>query len=271
MVPSFCFLQPGKGVAMNEDFYYFRKMEKKVFQSILFVLCCLTATGQDIVTKSLLENVHNWQEGNVTLASGQELSGLVRFDDHSGILTFENGEVSKALIAKNCAKFSFFDEELKRERYFYSLEYDDRETFSKFYFFELLRSFDEFIVLSKVDPIDVKSKSQGTAPVMAPDGSFYNPGTVHTRTEVYQTETIFLMNSRGDIEPYVQIVEREFDTLFGERKRTKNRFINKDLLESYIGSGFAQLELFAEKNDLSFRIKSDLLKILDAYVGLKKD
>ena len=243
----------------------------KALPSILFVLYGLTAIGQDIVTKSLLENVHKWAEGNVTLTNGQELSGLVRFDDNSGVLTFENGDVSKALIAKNCAKFSFFDEELQKQRFFYSLEYDDRQTFKKFYFFELLRSFDQFAVLSKVDPIDVQDKTQSTGPVMAPDGSFYSPGTYHTRTEVYQTETIFLMNNLGDIRPYVKIVEREFDTLFGARKRSKNRFIDKGLLASYTGGRHAKLELFAEKNDLDFRIKGDLLKILDAYAELEKN
>jgi hypothetical protein len=242
---------------------------KTLIPGIFAVLLSLSAISQDMVTETLMENAHDWREGIVTLNDGQQLSGLLRFDDHVGILSFQNGDVSKALIPRSCAKFELYDEEQRKQRFFYSLEYDDGKTFKKFYFFELLRSFDGFALLSKVDPIEVQNKTQGTGPFMTPDGRYYSSGGMYTtRTEVYQTETLYFMSEQGDIRPYVQIVEKDIETLFGDRKRSKNRFIDKDLLESYTGAYYGQVTAFAEKNGLSFKIKNDLLKILDAYAEM---
>jgi hypothetical protein len=243
---------------------------KTLIFACLAVALSLPGASQDRAVEALLENVHNWREGRVMLSNGNELSGLVRFDDNSGILTFQDGDISKTLIARSVAGFEFYDEGTKKQRVFISIEYDDGLTTSKFYFFEMLKETETFAILSKVDPIDVQMKSTGSAPYLGPSGQ-HMPGTTFRSTEIHQTETVFIMDANGGIKPYVRIFEREVSDLFGDRKRSRNKFVDKKLLETYTGNYFAQLEDYAEKNDLSFKIKGDLLKVIDYYTELIKD
>jgi hypothetical protein len=239
---------------------------------IVFVGCVWFAfysegLAQDkMLSKHLFENMHNWREGRVFLADGTELTGLLRYDDKAGILTYQNGDVSKTLIAKSAAGFEFYDEELKRDRYFFSLEYSDEKTPNKFYFFEVLRELNHFAVLSKVDPIEIEIKSSGSSGYMDPAGGF-TPGMSYQHTEVHQTETIFIMDRNGAVSPYLKILDRDIGGVFA-RKRTKNRFVDEDLLSIYTGRYYQQLEDFADKKDLSFKRKEDLLVILDYYLEL---
>lgn len=238
---------------------------KLLLISLQVFLVSVIAPCQDkLVTKHLLENVHKWSEGRVFLTDGSELTGLVRFDDNSGILSFRDGDFSKTLIAKSASGFEFYDEELARQRFFFSREYDDGITYGKYYFFEVLMELDHFALLSKVDPIAVEINNGGSAPYMAPYGGAVLPGGSYSTTEVHQTETIFVMGKDGEILPYVRILEKEISGLFGG-KRTKNKFYQKDLLEKYTGRHYQQLEAFAKKNGLNFKIKSDLLEILNHY------
>lgn len=230
----------------------------------VFFVSILAPCQDKLVTKHLLENVHKWSEGRVFLADGSELTGLVRFDDNSGILSFRDGDLSKTLIAKSTSGFEFYDEELARQRFFFSREYDDGITYGKYYFFEVLRELDHFAVLSRVDPIAVEITNVGSGPYMGPYGGAALPGSSYSTTQVQQTETIFIMGNNGEIFPYIRILEREISGLFGG-KRTKNKFYEKDLLEKYTGKHYQQLEEFAKKNGLNFRIKSDLLEIMDHY------
>lgn len=243
---------------------------KTLIFACLAVSLSLPGVTQDRVVEALLENVHDWREGRVLLSNGSELSGLLRFDDNSGILTFQDGDVSKTLIARSVAGFEFYDEETEKQRVFISIEYDDGQTTSKFYFFELLKEAGAFAILSKIDPIDVQMKSTGSSPYFAPTGQ-YLPGTTFYSTEIHQTETVFIMDVNGGIKPYVKILEREVSDLFGDRKRSRNKFVDKKLLENYTGNYFARLEDYAEKNGLSFKIKGDLLKVIDYYTELIKD
>lgn len=86
--------------------------------------------------------------------------------------------------------------------------------------------------------------------------------------EISQVETIYFMNTTGDIKPYLEIVERDIDGWAFDRNKTKNKIVDKHLLEEYAGKDFEALEDFAKKNDLSFKSKEDLLKIMDHYKEL---
>jgi hypothetical protein len=158
----------------------------------------VSGISQAKAIETLLENVNNWREGSIVLNDGTELNGLLRFDDNSGILSFQDGEVSKALIARSVSGFQFYDEETKEERIFFSLEYNEGDTFAKYYFFELLRENETFAVLCKIDPVEVKSTSYGNVGLPAGDGTLHNPGSVYSRTEMHQTETIYFMDKGGD-------------------------------------------------------------------------
>jgi hypothetical protein len=243
---------------------------KILLLSCLSVSISESAISQAKAVETLLENINKWREGFILLDDGTELNGLLRFDDNSGILSFRDGEVSKALIARSVSGFQFYDEETKQERIFFSFEYNEGDTFSRYYFFELLRKNDRFAVLCKIDPVQVKSTSYGNVGLPTGDGTLYSPGTMYSRTEVHQTETIYFMDKAGEIRPYVRILEKDTRGLFGDSRRSRNKFVDKKLLSYHTGDYYPQLENFAKDNGLDFRIKSDLLKGLDFYFDLIK-
>lgn len=236
--------------------------------SFFFVSLFLKVNCQDLVTETLLANAPEWHEGMITLTDGQELSGMIKFDDNVGVVTFQRGDISKTLTAERCGRFEFFDDESNLLRTFYSLEYEDRKNPKKFYFFEVLKAFKNFAVLSKVDPLHVQERAQTTGGAVTPDGKV-SPGVLYTTTAVQQVETIYFMNRDGGIDPYLQIIEKEGVNLIG--KRSKNKYLDPDLLERYTGKHYPQLEAFAIKNGLTFKRKGDLLEVLDLYLQLLEE
>lgn len=230
-----------------------------------FLLLSLKANCQDLVTETLLANAPEWHEGMVTLTDGREISGMIKFDDNVGVVAFQQGDISKTLTAERCGRFEFFDDESNLLRTFYSLEYEDRKNPKKFYFFEVLKAFKNFAVLSKVDPLDVQERAHSTGGAVTPDGKV-SPGMLYTTTAVQQIETIYFMNREGGIDPYLQIIEKEGTNLIG--KRSKNRYVDPALLERYTGKHYPQLEAFAIQHGLTFKRKGDLLEVLDLYLEL---
>lgn len=226
----------------------------------------ITAPAQNsrLITKKLIENMPDWHEGRVTLMDGSKLIGKVRFDENVGILTYQSGDESKTFLAKNVTAFDFLDVQMQTSRFFFSMEYDDGKSVPGYSFFEILKEFDRFALLSKVDPIEIDVQHHNTTPHVTPYSTLPSGGIGYSTTELNQTETIFIVDDRGNILPFVKIMEKESDRLI-LRKRTRNRFVDKDLLRVYTGSHHTALEEFADANDLDFRIKSDLVQILNYY------
>ncbi|MEX2233987.1 MAG: hypothetical protein WD824_17610 [Cyclobacteriaceae bacterium] len=73
------------------------------------------------------------------------------------------------------------------------------------------------------------------------------------------------MNSNGEFEPYLRIVEKEIGGDLLDYNETSNRFINDDLFKEYTGPHFRALADFAKQNKLSFKRKTDIIRILDEY------
>jgi hypothetical protein len=245
----------------------------KLSWCIFLLLLCISGPAssqifkqRNGVTEKLLENTHSWSEGSVLLNDGKELSGLLRFDDNTGVLSYKNGDDSRTLIARSCAGFEFYDETLEKQRVFYVFSYEDKDNPKKFYFFEVLKEFKKFAVLSKVDPIEVEQRTSGGGGYYGPTGT-YMPGQTYSSTEINQTETIFFMGANGEIKPYLRIVEKEIDGIFS-RTRTKNRFIEEELFEFYTQGHYNQLVSYADKNDLSFKRKKDIVSLLNEYETL---
>lgn len=110
--------------------------------------CCQEKTA----SKVFLERSIDWSEGSIMLNDGNELKGVIKYNDNTGVLNYENGNVSRSLTSKSVAGFEFFDEGQNRQRIFYSLLFDDPATnVKKHSFFEVLIEFKTFAVLSKRD------------------------------------------------------------------------------------------------------------------------
>lgn len=230
----------------------------------------LSAQKKKSEDAGLLADRLEWSEGSIMLTDGKELKGLVKYNTRNGILSYQDGTEARVFTPLRVSAFEFFDESLQKQRLFYTLKYEDSETnVERPLFFEVLKEYKTFAVLSKSDRIDIEQKRDPSLLNLSP-----NPNQQGTRTvlDVSQTETIYLMNSAGEIKPYIKVIVSEDgvkDVFTNKDTRTKSKMIDRDLLEDFITPDeYQQLKKFGKDNDLSFRIKADFLKILNHYDGI---
>lgn len=231
---------------------------------LFFFSLALSAQKKEKQDPHLLSDRAEWFEGTILLTNGTQLEGLVKYNDRNGVLSYENGGESKVFTPLRISGFEFFDESYQKQRVFYTLDYEDSQTgVERPQFFEVLRDYQTFAVLSKMDRIDLNEK-------IVTNSSYYNLGSsTRTKVTISQTETIYLMNSDGEIRPYLEIVnseDGEKSMLTGKDVKTKNKMVDEDLLLDYLTEPvYRQLEYFANTNELKFKKKADLLKILEYY------
>ena len=243
----------------------------KSFYTIVLIATAFIANAQ---SAALLIDNEGWSDGSIMTSEGSELKGLAKYNDKTGILSYHDGENSRAFSPRSAAGFEFYDEALQKQRIFYSLEYrEEQEGANKQFFFELLRDYKDFAVLCKIDRIEIDQKSMGS---LAPSAVGVSTGipTQSTWVEVSQKETIFLMKNDGTIEPYLKFVNIQTDEsdLFQKDVKKKGKVVDEDVLIRYIGeSHFKQLQHFARENKLKFKKKEDFLKILQHYDELRKN
>jgi hypothetical protein len=249
------------------NFHYFTTAMKTLICLLFLELSIVVAWSQDKKTK-IINEVADWSEGSVMLRDGTELKGVLKYNDNIGLLSYESGSTSRSFTPKSVVGFEFFDESKNQQRVFYSLEDKDPKTEApRYYYFEVLKEFKTFAVLSKVEPLEVNERSGGGAPNYNPITG-YTPGYTYSRTDIVQVETIFFMSSEGKLFNYLKIEERDIEDGIFDRKKTKNKLVNEGLMQQFTGEYYAELEGFADDNDLSFKRKTDLIKILDRYEQL---
>jgi hypothetical protein len=219
----------------------------------------------------LLSDKTGWSEGSILLTNNTEITGMVKYNDREGILSYYDGDNTRVFGPRSVMGFEFFDEEQKRQRVFYTLDWGE-EGAKKPLIFEVLREFKTFAVLVKFDPVQAEFRSSGW---VQPN---YSTGTQGSygggRTVISQTETVYLMGTDGELQAYFRstVEQNGMRSLFtGKDDRISNEVIDRDLLEKYIGTDlYAKLTAYAKENDLKFKTQEDLLKILDYHKDLLK-
>lgn len=229
----------------------------------IFLACSFNAFSQRGKSKILRYDTAA-RYGKVLLTDGTERSGRIVFNDNDGVLTVFGDDVSHSFNSRGILKAEFFDPQTNRYRLFYSLEYSDPETGMKdTEFFEVLKQLDSFAVLVRVDRLKTEARKQN---LLLPRTS---PMLVDRNGRKFtQTQTVFFMNDQGDFEPYLNIVEKEFDRTLWDNNETNTRFVNAGLFKKYTGTHFQTLVEYAKENTLSFKRKVDIVKILEEYERL---
>src|SRR5690606_7361826 len=178
---------------------------KNVVYLLLLSFSFFSVEAQKKKVKDLLTEKEIWFEGSVLKSDGSELVGLIRYNDRTNVLSYQDGVNSQAFTPRSVLGFEFFDETIQSQRVFYSLQHKDDDTgLKRHYFFELLKDLKDFVVLSKKDPIEVKHTSSGPVGYgVSQPGTIIIPSIGHQniQTHVKQTETIYLMNAEGTIQP----------------------------------------------------------------------
>lgn len=232
---------------------------------LFFYFDSLAQKGKPKVARLLTDHAE-WFEGSIMLTNDTELKGLVKYNSKNGILSYQDGTESKVFTPSRVTGFEFFDESLQKQRIFYTLMYEDSETnVVRPLFFEALKEYKTFAVLSKSDRVDIGLK---TDPVLRQYDPYSNTAN-RSETVISQTETIYIMNATGEIKPYFKVVNIEDgrrSIRTGKDEKTASQMIDRDLLEEFTTpSEYQHLKKYSKDNDLNFKIKEDFLKILNYY------
>jgi hypothetical protein len=245
---------------------------KRILLLLIITLISLPAFPQKRKTRNQEEQelskfIEKWSEGSIMLMDKTELTGLISYEDRNGILSFKNGEESKSFTTRSVMAFEFYDEDEGRQRVFYSLDYSDPDVgVSKRYFFEVVKEYTNFAILSRTDPMEIQvatSKTLGYQGTFAPVQ--VAPTSYTERTRVSQTSTVYFMSAAtGKITPYLRQIEgdKAMEPWTFSNPRDK-QLSDKEVFAEFIGvEMFEQLEQYAKKHQLSFKRKEDFLKIL---------
>src|SRR5690349_15417124 len=109
----------------------------------------LLAFVQILSAQSLVEDVDffpgpEWFQGTVVLNTGEEIQGLLKYNDKVDILSFEKGRDSRSFTARSVKTFSFYDEIQQTQRSFVSIPVEDtRNNVKRPLFFEVVMELNE--------------------------------------------------------------------------------------------------------------------------------
>jgi hypothetical protein len=216
----------------------------------------------DVVLQGAIES----NEGSIILNDGKELAGLIAYNDKTGILKYENGNDSRSLTARNVLAFEVYDPIFDGNRIFYSIEYfDPVHELKRPMFFELIHDFKDFAVLTKKDPLNAREKKSW--PATQSDNVFIRE---QQKVVLEQVETFYFLRPKEEPTPYFSVtVSNNVGSALFQNRKVKEKFVDRDVFEDYIGpSAYEKLRTYTTENGLSFKEKSDFLKILDYYQTL---
>lgn len=235
--------------------------------AIILLLSSLNTTfAQSNIDDELLAGPE-WFQGSVLLTTGKELEGLIKYNDKTDIVSVENGRYSKSFTARHVKAFEFFDEVVKKQRVFYSVEVEDRINNAKRpLFFEVLVESRDFALVSKIAPIRMERKEYTTPAMFNPATGGFAAGRYYGYpSTISQTETLFLFSKEGEIRPFLEIKEKEIDGMFFDRSYVRNRVLDEEVLKRFTSGHYKQLISYAKQNSLSIKEKDDLITLLKYY------
>ncbi|HEY5747763.1 MAG TPA: hypothetical protein VIU12_16935 [Chryseolinea sp.] len=247
-----------------------RRYNFSLFLAVLATVLNFPAFSQKKEKKPLWVNNLDWSEGTVLTNDGTELKGLLRYDDNTNILNFQDGTTTRAFNSRNVAGFEFTDAQTGKQRVFYTFPAVEMNTdIVRPLFFEFLRDFGSFTVLSRLDPLAIDNKVQAYATpynFATPSSTMTGRTTnYNTQTIITQSETIYFMDSTGMIKPYLQITEKDISGSFSNRSKVKNKVLDEDVLEKFTAPLYDKVKACADKYQLRLDRKNDLLEILECY------
>ena len=244
---------------------------------ITFLLTCQAVAqvwrkGSDTNVTEMVEGDAAWEEGSILLNDNSELKGQLKYNDRTGIVSFESGAKSGSYNARNLVGFEFHDSRGNYQRFFYSIPYespDDNRMINQF--FEVIREYKEFAIVIKTDPVDVRKRKK-----LYNDFPTANTTTLTERTIIDQVTTLFFMRASDlKIMPFLEITDRDLSKTdkwaFFDGAKLKVKIIDPGLPRELMGKYFDKVGLFAEDRKLEWDEKDDLVSILDYYDSLIGD
>jgi len=246
-----------------------------------------------------LENGNTiWHNGSIKSREDNSTSkGLIQFNEKLRTLKFSSGETIEVLIPDDVIEFEFNDLEQERWRKFICLDYPIREDFKKMddfdfvnlneqtniqsvnTFFELLGEAKTFVVIMKVNPLDVVQKRVHPIAVRF---NPYNPSRRAARASAHdygQETTIYFLDADGNMFPFSRgtWIETTNSTILAKNdyflgyQHVKNKDIElgTKFLKRIMGEHFPDVKEFITSNKLDSNKVDDLMKIIGFYKTLE--
>jgi hypothetical protein len=212
----------------------------------VFALLALLAANQasaqlfsKINYTQFLDGNGQWSEGRILLNDGTESRGHVKYNDRTGVVSFQSAEKSGSYHARNLAGFEIFG---KDRRQFYSIPLYSSSGNAK-YFFEVIREYKDFAVISRTSML-----------------------SHHTASEL--TTLYFFRASDMQITPYLEVLEREVKWRIFDANKIQVRVLNATLPKEIMGENFTKVKAFAKERRLPWHVVDSLISILDYYDSL---
>lgn len=227
---------------------------------LLLIVSSTMSYGQGDLAETMLPAIQ-WSKGNLVLTDGTQLSGMLKYNDRVGLLTFEDGTGdNRTFTARTLSTFEYLDERVSRKRVFYSIEYGDpeRQGSKRSFVFELLQEFDDYALLSRFDPMDVRQ-------VVAPVSFTSMPATSSPRTIIDLAETVYILTPEGDIQPIFRLSEFITDGGVFDSERKKRKIIDRMLMPYFNDEAYVEMMDFVDEEKMDIWEKEDFIKALSHY------
>ena len=210
-------------------------MNKVIFSTLLLVFTCFGLQAQNQFPSQV------WHKGNIFLADGKAVSGLVKYDLENNVVQLQTETVS-TFTASNVSNFEIYDETYGGIRKFYSLPYALNGDYETPIFFEVLTQGDNIALLCR-EYIATDNRGMNNWGPMS-----MNPFWGQPTTMGYRLAFNYYFFKNGKLEKYSLKKKDLFAMLPGYEE---------------------EINLFMRKNRLEHDKRGDLLRITAYYNELK--
>lgn len=177
-----------------------------------------------------------WTDGKIMLNDGTEARGKLLYNDVTGVVSFQSEKNSGSYNARNIIGFEYLD------KHFYSIPYTSSTGVVK-QFFEVLREYKDFAVISKTNVLSLGSTSEIT--------------------------TLYFMRAADlTVKPFLETLAREVKWRIFDANKVQVRVLDSDLPKEIMGENFGKVKAFAKERKLVWHVKDSLISILDYYDSL---
>lgn len=177
-----------------------------------------------------------WHEGQVTLLSGEELKGKIKYNFEADLIQINVNNRMRTFSARKILFFEILDQELGRYRQFYALPYNIRPNYRVPMIFEVL--YENTLTLMSREKV-----VQETIPQYGYYSYFGNGPATRFRLDF----DYYFLNSQGEIMPYTE---------------------KKDDLYQILGKHRDKVEQYVKENRLKHDRHRDLVRITAYYNSL---
>ena len=170
------------------------------------------------------------------LNDGSEAKGKLLYNDVTEVVSFESEKNSGSYNARNILGFEY------RNKHFYSIPYSSSTGVVK-QFFEVLREYKDFAVISRTNLLSHSSTSELT--------------------------TLYFMRAADlTVKPFIETLDREVKWRIFDANKIQVRVLDSELPKLIMGENFYKVKAFAKERKLVWHVKDSLISILDYYDSL---